>query len=209
MLRQHLHQFGSAPDGRLFPGARSGMLSESVYDRAWHAARHAALSPEPAATPLASPYDLRHAALPLWAQCHRRARRSRRPGRDQRPRPFVGSTCTAPTAKTTSSASGSKTPARTFLLPGLAGWRARPASRSVGPHRRMVLARDQRLSVICLHPVNTCHRLWTTGRVIARTGFELSRVMAAARSCQRSTAIQRPRARLPRRPGCSADPRRV
>jgi len=43
------------------------MLSESVYGRAWHAARHAALSPELAATPLARrPYDLRHAALSLW-----------------------------------------------------------------------------------------------------------------------------------------------
>ena len=41
MLRQHLRQFGTAPDGRLFPGARGGMLSESVYGRAWHAARHA------------------------------------------------------------------------------------------------------------------------------------------------------------------------
>jgi cytochrome oxidase Cu insertion factor (SCO1/SenC/PrrC family) len=40
-------------------------------------------------------------------------------------------------------------------------------------------------------------------------GFELSRVMAAARSCRWWTAIQRPRARRPRRPGCSADPRPV
>jgi hypothetical protein len=39
MLRRHLHQFGTAPDGRLFRGARGGMLSESVYGRAWHAAR--------------------------------------------------------------------------------------------------------------------------------------------------------------------------
>jgi integrase len=67
MLRQHLRQFGAAPDGRLFRGTRGGMLSESVYGRAWHAARHAALSPELATTPLARrPYDLRHAALSLW-----------------------------------------------------------------------------------------------------------------------------------------------
>jgi integrase len=67
MLRQHLRQFGTAPDRRLFPGTRGGMLSESVYGRAWHAARRAALSPELAATPLARrPYDLRHAALSLW-----------------------------------------------------------------------------------------------------------------------------------------------
>ncbi len=67
LLRPHLHAFGTAPDGRLFPGARGGMLSESVYGRAWHAARLAALGPDLAATPLARrPYDLRHAALSLW-----------------------------------------------------------------------------------------------------------------------------------------------
>ena len=67
MLAQHLHAFGTAPDGRLFRGTRGGMLSESVYGRAWHAARQAALGPGLAATPLARrPYDLRHAALSLW-----------------------------------------------------------------------------------------------------------------------------------------------
>lgn len=67
MLRRHLRQFGTTPDGRLFRGARGGMLSESVYGRAWHTARQAALGPELAATALARrPYDLRHAALSLW-----------------------------------------------------------------------------------------------------------------------------------------------
>ena len=67
MLGQHLHAFGTAPDGRLFPGTRGGMLSEWVYGRAWHAARQAALGPDLAATALARrPYDLRHAALSLW-----------------------------------------------------------------------------------------------------------------------------------------------
>ncbi len=67
MLRQHLLQFGTAADGRLFRGTRGGMLSESVYGRVWHAARHAALGPGLAATALARrPYDLRHAALSLW-----------------------------------------------------------------------------------------------------------------------------------------------
>jgi hypothetical protein len=42
-------------------------LSESVYGRARHAARQAALGPELAATTLARrPHDLRHAVLPLW-----------------------------------------------------------------------------------------------------------------------------------------------
>ncbi len=67
MLRRHLRQFGTTPDGRLFRGTRGGMLSESVYGRAWHAARQAALGPDLAATALARrPYDLRHAALCLW-----------------------------------------------------------------------------------------------------------------------------------------------
>jgi integrase len=53
--------------GRLFRGARGGILSESAYGRTWHAARAVALGPELAATPLARrPYDLRHAALSLW-----------------------------------------------------------------------------------------------------------------------------------------------
>jgi len=38
MLRRHLDEYGSTPDGRLFRGARGGILSESVYGRAWHAA---------------------------------------------------------------------------------------------------------------------------------------------------------------------------
>jgi integrase len=67
MLRRHLRLFGTVRDGRLFCGTRGGMLSESVYGRAWHAARLAALGPELAVTALARhPYDLRHAALSLW-----------------------------------------------------------------------------------------------------------------------------------------------
>jgi len=67
MLRAHHAAYGTAPDGRLFRGARGGLLSESVYGRAWHAARTLALSPELAVSELARrPYDLRHAALSLW-----------------------------------------------------------------------------------------------------------------------------------------------
>jgi integrase len=39
MLRAHVNTYGTAPDGRLFQGTRGGPLSESVYGRAWHAAR--------------------------------------------------------------------------------------------------------------------------------------------------------------------------
>jgi hypothetical protein len=67
MLRAHHAAYGPTPDGRLFRGARGGPLSESVYGRAWQAARTLALSPELAASGLARrPYDLRHAALSLW-----------------------------------------------------------------------------------------------------------------------------------------------
>jgi hypothetical protein len=60
MLRHHPHEHGTAPDGRLFRGARGSMLSESAYGRARHAARLAALGPELAASPLARrPYGLR------------------------------------------------------------------------------------------------------------------------------------------------------
>ena len=67
MLRHHYRCYGTAPDGRLFRGARGGPLSESSYGRTWHAARTLALGPAAAATTLARrPYDLRHAALSLW-----------------------------------------------------------------------------------------------------------------------------------------------
>ncbi len=67
MLRSLLRESGTAPDGRMFWGARGGMLSESVYGRAWYTARQAALDPELAATALARrPYDLRQSALSLW-----------------------------------------------------------------------------------------------------------------------------------------------
>ena len=67
MLRDHLRCYGTAPDGRLFRGARGGLLSESSYGRTWHTARTQALGPVAASTALARrPYDLRHAALSLW-----------------------------------------------------------------------------------------------------------------------------------------------
>ena len=88
MLHRHLHQFAAAPDGRLFRGTRGGMLSESVYGRAWHAARQAALGPELAGTALARrPYDLRHAALSLWLNASGAPAEVARRRRQQRTRP--------------------------------------------------------------------------------------------------------------------------
>ena len=67
MLREHLEQFGTAPEGHLFTGIRGGELPTITYRRAWIAARRAALTPAEYASPLARrPYDLRHARLSTW-----------------------------------------------------------------------------------------------------------------------------------------------
>ncbi|RBQ18370.1 site-specific integrase [Spongiactinospora rosea] len=67
ILRAHLEEFGTAPDGRLFRNERGGVLGASTYSRAWEEARYFALSPQQVNSPLAGkPYDLRHAALSTW-----------------------------------------------------------------------------------------------------------------------------------------------
>lgn len=65
LLHHHLQAYGCTSDGRLFRGARSGPLSESLYGRIWRQAI-AAVIPRSPATPPLRPYDLRHAALSLW-----------------------------------------------------------------------------------------------------------------------------------------------
>lgn len=68
LLHGHLERFGTAPDGRLFRGARDGgRVGSTVYGRAWAKARALVFTPEVAAGPLARrPYDLRHAAVSTW-----------------------------------------------------------------------------------------------------------------------------------------------
>ncbi|MBE1590515.1 GntR family transcriptional regulator [Nonomuraea angiospora] len=67
ILRAHLEEFGTAPDGRLFRNERGGVLGASTYSRAWEEARRFALTPQQVTSPLAGkPYDLRHAALSTW-----------------------------------------------------------------------------------------------------------------------------------------------
>jgi integrase len=67
LLRKHLAEYGTAPDGRLFLGEAGGLLSDSVYSRSWEQARQTVLSPAEAASPLGErPYDLRHARLSTW-----------------------------------------------------------------------------------------------------------------------------------------------
>jgi len=67
LLRAHLREYGTSPDGRLFRTARGRPLQDSAYSAVWQAARTAALTPTQHASPLARrPYDLRHAAVSLW-----------------------------------------------------------------------------------------------------------------------------------------------
>ena len=84
LLRQHLHTFGCAADGRLFRGARGGPLSESLYGRIWHQARAAAIAGtgrHPAGAPPLRPASCRAVAV---AGLRRPARRDRCPRRAQR-----------------------------------------------------------------------------------------------------------------------------
>src|SRR5450631_1139751 len=61
LLCWHLRAHGTAPDGRLFRGARGGPLSESLYGRIWHQACAAASSSaQHAIHRVLRPYDLRH-----------------------------------------------------------------------------------------------------------------------------------------------------
>jgi integrase len=67
MLWRHVSAYGTNPQGVLFPGERGGALADVTYARLWSRARHAALTDEQYASPLARrPYDLRHAAVPTW-----------------------------------------------------------------------------------------------------------------------------------------------
>lgn len=68
ILHWHIGTYGTAPDGRLFRGVRTGgQLGSTVYSRAWARARALAFTPEVVASPLAKrPYDLRHAAVSTW-----------------------------------------------------------------------------------------------------------------------------------------------
>ena len=67
LLWDHLANFATASDSRLFGGVRGGELPTITYRRAWIKARHMALTVAEQASPLARrPYDLRHACLSTW-----------------------------------------------------------------------------------------------------------------------------------------------
>ncbi|WP_432019354.1 tyrosine-type recombinase/integrase [Streptomyces sp. 1222.5] len=67
LLREHLREFGTAKDGRLFASERGNVIAASSYSRAWKQARELALMPDQVASVLAfRPYDLRHAGVSQW-----------------------------------------------------------------------------------------------------------------------------------------------
>jgi integrase len=67
ILREHLKEFGTASDGRVFRAALGGPVRSNEYCAVWDAARAATLAPKEAKTPLADvPYSLRHACISLW-----------------------------------------------------------------------------------------------------------------------------------------------
>lgn len=67
LLRRHIEEFGTTPDGRIFRSTTGGPVRMSTYLTIWRRARQQALTPAEAASPLARrPYDLRHAAVSRW-----------------------------------------------------------------------------------------------------------------------------------------------
>ncbi|MEU8251757.1 tyrosine-type recombinase/integrase [Nonomuraea sp. NPDC048916] len=67
MLREHVAEYGTAKDGRIFRTGTGGTYSSSAHSYVWQEARKLALSPAQVASSLAArPYDLRHAAVSLW-----------------------------------------------------------------------------------------------------------------------------------------------
>jgi integrase len=67
ILHEHLADFGTTSDGRLFRSLLGGDLAESTIARVWDKARKAALMEQEYASKLVRrPYDLRHACVSTW-----------------------------------------------------------------------------------------------------------------------------------------------
>lgn len=67
LLREHMEEFGTADDGRVFSSERGNVVASSSYYRVWQQARDLGLVPAQAASVLAArPYDLRHACVSQW-----------------------------------------------------------------------------------------------------------------------------------------------
>ncbi|MER6004520.1 hypothetical protein ABT120_38605 [Nonomuraea angiospora] len=67
MLREHIKEFGTGPDGRIFIGPRGGQMADRAYLKVFHEARTKAFTPAEAKSPLMDvPYSLRHACVSTW-----------------------------------------------------------------------------------------------------------------------------------------------
>lgn len=68
LLHQHLNEFGTDGDGRLFWAARGGDLPAVTYQTMWKKVRERAFGKQDSATSKLAkrPYDLRHAAVSTW-----------------------------------------------------------------------------------------------------------------------------------------------
>ncbi|MFC9219499.1 tyrosine-type recombinase/integrase [Streptomyces hygroscopicus] len=67
LLREHLEEFGTGEDGRLFNSERGNVVAASSYSRVWKATRELGLLPGQVSSVLtARPYDLRHAGVSQW-----------------------------------------------------------------------------------------------------------------------------------------------
>lgn len=67
LIRAHIDEFGTGPEGRLFRTATGGQYTQKAYIDVWAAARAYALPPSLVASPLGHrPYDLRHGGVTLW-----------------------------------------------------------------------------------------------------------------------------------------------
>ncbi|WP_433371764.1 hypothetical protein [Streptosporangium sp. CA-115845] len=67
ILRQHIDEYGTGADGRIFRSERGNVIASTAYTEVRQEARALALTPAQVASPLARrPYDLRHAAVSLW-----------------------------------------------------------------------------------------------------------------------------------------------
>ncbi|MGW5332389.1 site-specific integrase [Streptomyces bauhiniae] len=67
MVRAHITAYGTAPDGRIFRGARGGRVASTEYCAVWADARAEVLSEKELETPLAEvPRLLRSAGVSLW-----------------------------------------------------------------------------------------------------------------------------------------------
>ena len=66
LLREHIEQFGTAPDGSLFRSEQGNPIQPSTWWQVWRKVRALSLTPEQLGTPLMKrPYDLRHAGI-VW-----------------------------------------------------------------------------------------------------------------------------------------------